>query len=243
MIKLEEDDPGAVERMISYLYTLEYDDGYLRRLWSSRPELGDGVNKEAGEDEASAAESQQTVSQTPQPSNEPSEGGLSRRVNTTKQACLVATGKAILANIHVYSIADKYDIVGLKQAARLKFSLISHYMLGTDVYPQIIRLVYETTPSSDRGLRDIVARNCGAEIRTLVDNPIFSALAKELPDFSFDVLCFTLNSDDLKRKSLLEDTMALVNKHESCKQCETRFHGRLESERVLRCNRCNTRHV
>lgn len=64
----------------------------------------------------------------------------------------------IHTNVHMYALAEKYDISGLKKEAIWKFT---HYMkIKTDLYDKITALVevipaiYTTTPDSDRTLRD-----------------------------------------------------------------------------------------
>ena len=55
----------------------------------------------------------------------------------------------------MYFAGDKYDIGGLKMLAKAKFSaaLVQGWD-QEDHFPEAIRMVYENTVSSDRGLRE-----------------------------------------------------------------------------------------
>ena len=57
----------------------------------------------------------------------------------------------------MYALADKYDIETLRQAAQKKFdkSILSESLTLNEI-PEIVEIVYTTTPSSDRGLRKSV---------------------------------------------------------------------------------------
>lgn len=90
---MKEDDPLAVERMISYLYALDYDD-----LHSYYPDTlsVSGISQNSEPDGKAAIES--TLSET--------------EVKHSK----------LINNIAVFAIADKYNILPLKVLARSRFS-------------------------------------------------------------------------------------------------------------------------
>ncbi|KAF2802155.1 uncharacterized protein BDZ99DRAFT_353924, partial [Mytilinidion resinicola] len=62
----------------------------------------------------------------------------------------------VLRHVHVHAIAAKYNIPGLQTMAKdyLKILVAEHW--DKDWFADIIRSIYETTISSDRGLRDVV---------------------------------------------------------------------------------------
>ena len=62
--------------------------------------------------------------------------------------------RPLLVNAKMYSIGDKYSIEALKELAEYKFS--DALDAGWDIvsFPEVIDTVYNTTPASDRGLRD-----------------------------------------------------------------------------------------
>jgi len=127
------------------------------------------------------------------------------------------TKDTLLNNVLVYAIAEKYYIPELKELAKAKFLDQSHRLLSTNLYPEIIKLVYESTPSSDRGLRNAVALACVEETKALVDNPTFSAVVKTVGDFGFDILCKSLKSHDWQLDEMLASKTALEDEIEETK--------------------------
>ena len=70
----------------------------------------------------------------------------------------------LIANTLVYSIADKYDIEGLKVMAKAKFQGLARMAWGCKDYPAVVAKVFDTTPDTDMGLRDIVGLACADHI-------------------------------------------------------------------------------
>ncbi|KAI9778217.1 MAG: hypothetical protein M1839_008334 [Geoglossum umbratile] len=103
-IALIEDDPATVQRMISYLYTLDYDD-----------------------------EITPTTSTRSQP--------------------------ALFSAVRVYTIAEKYGIPELKSHSKERFrKWVEDGGWSHEEFPAIVKEVFNATPDSDYGLRDIVCR-------------------------------------------------------------------------------------
>lgn len=113
-LRLEHDDPAAVERMITFLYTGNYDH-----------ENADAPDKDV----------------------EPS------------------VGATLMANALVYSIADKYDIERLKVLARSRFRNVDCCTAWhCEEFPNVVAAVFDTTPDTDRELRDTVVHICARHI-------------------------------------------------------------------------------
>ena len=70
----------------------------------------------------------------------------------------------LMASTLVYSIADKYDIKGLKMLAKAKFESRASLAWGCEDYPAVVAKVFDTTPDTDVGLRDIVGLACADHI-------------------------------------------------------------------------------
>jgi hypothetical protein len=133
------------------------------------------------------------------------------------QEGLVLATSSLLGNVQVYSLADKYNIPRLKGLAKAKFMAQAHQLLSVDHYPDIIREIYESTPSSDRGLRDAVTLACVENIRTLIPEPVFSAVLKDVGDFGFDLLCESLKSDGERLDQMFVSTTVLEDEIEEIK--------------------------
>jgi len=95
---------------------------------------------------------------------------------------------SLLNNVLVYAIAEKYGIAELKEMAKAKFQGRARSLLSAKEFPEIIRELYRSTPSSDRGLRDIVSRVCAPQGSTIVGNPDLNATIVEIGEFGLDLL-------------------------------------------------------
>ena len=145
-----------------------------------------------------------------------------------------ATEWTFRANIHVhmYQLADKYDMPLMKAQARKRF-LIAFYgkdeyhpdfeIFGTAVETchwstkaDMISYVYTQAPSVDRELRDIVSHyyirrmNTTKDYRSLMESTAMRDLVINTPDFATDVALCTdttmvhmCESCDLKKKPFL----------------------------------------
>ncbi|KAL8748348.1 MAG: hypothetical protein Q9184_007371 [Pyrenodesmia sp. 2 TL-2023] len=143
-INLPDDDPAALRRMLSYLYTTGYDDEDHVDEW-----------KENGSSKAMTLDTvadhvQGEATSTAQPLEEPEPA----RSNVS----------ALMNNVLVYALAEKYDIQSLKDLAKEKFELRSATPWEEDNLIAVAELVYTATPATDRGLRDVIAWNCSKHI-------------------------------------------------------------------------------
>ncbi|EKG09370.1 BTB/POZ-like protein [Macrophomina phaseolina MS6] len=87
----------------------------------------------------------------------------------------------MIFHVHVYALGEIYDIPGLKKLAIQSFEREANHTFP--LFPAAVRAVYETTPQSDRGLRDVVLRVCAANTNELMKNPHFEDMMDELGVF------------------------------------------------------------
>ncbi|KAK7419839.1 hypothetical protein QQZ08_010673 [Neonectria magnoliae] len=73
----------------------------------------------------------------------------------------------------VYQIADKYDVLALKENSKAKFGVAITTGWSMDDFPLAITVVYESTPSADRGLRDLVVETSRKNIDKLLGHDGF----------------------------------------------------------------------
>ncbi|KAN0072921.1 hypothetical protein V8E54_009035 [Elaphomyces granulatus] len=205
-----EDDPATVERMISYVYTLDYRDEEHQQ-----PESG---------------------SCDPMPcddSDETSDSGCEE-----DQPALLGT-----TSVRVYTIADKYDIPPLKELAKTKFQTWGEKNWARKEFSDIVKEIFESTPKSDRGLRDIATRIVALHANFLIQKDEFrqligdlelgtvSLLLEEKADLeaSMKAECAELQKElrqyqrNLNRKiKALDSTLKVFNEHR-CNHCEKRL--------------------
>jgi len=177
-VNLEGDDPYTIERMLSYLYTLDYSDNS-----AVRPLLPTGQNWPL------------------LLSNEESKSVLE-------------------LDAQVYAIAEKYDISGLKDLAKHKYKLALGNCSGGD-FLRSIQQVYQLTPPSDRGLRDLVIEYTSAHMTELRAKNEFTVAIEDIPGFCVDLLQAVLNAQaapSQKRHCKFCRTERIF--HWSCSSCE-----------------------
>lgn len=216
MIDLVGDDADTVERMLSYLYTLDYDDG---GGGSGIRSPGDGDNDDDDDehalfssvieawrpaDEAAATQSVRDQHGQPinfgrSPSSEqlPDPTTLLQHLHSERGAA----GVALHNHVRVYAMADKYGVLELKELAKRKFTACADCDWPTENLAEILRAVYGSTPESDRGLRDVVARLCSNRLHDLIHLASFTAVLVEEGALCLDVLRRTLIRSD----KLLQD--------------------------------------
>ncbi|KAN0071715.1 BTB/POZ fold [Elaphomyces granulatus] len=116
VITLDDDDPEAVKRMISFFYTHDYDHEITIPSYTDASILGAAKIGSA----------------------------------STEKSTLSCCG------VREYAIAEKYDIKELKAFAQSRFSTwVKSNWNHPEIY-SVVNEVYNSTPSNDRGLRDLV---------------------------------------------------------------------------------------
>ena len=82
----------------------------------------------------------------------------------------------LMADTLVYSIADKYDIEWLKEIVKAKFEGPARRLWSCKDYPAVIAKVFDTTPDTDMGLRDIVGKVCADHIDEILASETWGEL-------------------------------------------------------------------
>lgn len=95
----------------------------------------------------------------------------------------------------VYQVADKYDIPTLKQLSSEKFNASIGDGWQSDDFPSVVKIIYETTPLADRGLRDLAIEVTRKNIDKLLVQENFTSMLREVADFSADLIPFLSHSD------------------------------------------------
>ena len=153
-------------------------------------------------------------------------------------------------NTQVYALADKYEVNGLKALALKKFSALEGIDWGCDEFANLARDIYETTPASDRGLRDVMKDNFTGRYRELSSNPVWLRVIKETPDLCFDLLKGSLDmffADKDKKASYFEKVLRTLDA--ACPHCKDFFcymfkYGFLDDEQqkcTMTCSLCGAK--
>lgn len=95
----------------------------------------------------------------------------------------------LILHARVYAIAGQYNIPKLKDVAKLKYSCIIHpEIFNTSVFVKSLELIYDTTPESDKGLRNIAVETATDQIKDLCAREDFKVLCTSRGDIAFDIM-------------------------------------------------------
>ncbi len=134
-IVLEDDDPPTVRRMLTYLYTLAYDD---------EGDVASAQHYQVKGTEANTSQAQNTMTAPPRP---PSAKELSRHVK-------------MINNVILCAVAQKYGVAELKHLAMGRFRELLWLGAPNPGLPDIINAVFNTTSITDPGLRNVAVEFC-----------------------------------------------------------------------------------
>jgi hypothetical protein len=208
--------------MLAYLYTYDYDDESSTSS-EAAPFLKE---QEAGEGHgsmpvtASEPNLEVDVATIVAPESPGEEATLATVKDSETESTLEES--RLLNNVIVYAIAEKYDIFELKELAKTKFLNQADTLMSSNDYPEVIRTIYKSTPSTDRGLRDIVSRVCVTQVRELMENQDFRDVICSICDFGLDVLDGTIKHDDEQLAQVKIEKSKLKDK---VKETEVEMHN------------------
>jgi hypothetical protein len=93
----------------------------------------------------------------------------------------------LLLHAEMYEIGDKYDVVGLKQLAREKFSRVCTAHWNDDHFAPAAHYAFSTTPEEDNGLRGLISSTLSTHM-DLLNKPGIQALLNEFNGLAVGLL-------------------------------------------------------
>ena len=172
-IKLDDDEPETVKRMLLYLYTLDYADGDV-------PDAPIEHDATAAHD--APAEHDSLAEQVDTEPYRPPQ--LRRKIQTTTEEeadsgtileplqCADPHDPRMMNNALVYAVAEKYDIPELKELAKQKFQTLACSKWPHDDFHAVIEIVFSTTHDGDMGLRQIVLDICEEHFQDILHHKV-----------------------------------------------------------------------
>lgn len=122
-----------------------------------------------------------------------------------------ATTADILAHVHMYASGDKFDIRDLKEVASKMFrNQLTRTPVDTLDIPEIIRTVYQSTPSKDAGLRPILIDYCVQNLDHLLGQEGMASVLCEFGECAWDLLRAYKDEADLRSRKAVEDQRTAV---------------------------------
>jgi hypothetical protein len=174
-------DPEIVGHMISFMYSGDYN-------------ISKTIIKE---DSTAAVESAESISST-----EPADTKLDEETPDASQELITHT--------EVYLIAEEKDIPALKELAVKKYEKALPKTWNSEAFVTSLKMMYEGTPESDRGLKDVAITVAGKRLKTLIDRGEFVALWKGRGDIGLDAFRAFMASEAINPPSASASASASV---------------------------------
>ncbi|KAI4111027.1 MAG: hypothetical protein LQ345_006887 [Seirophora villosa] len=226
-IDLSDDDPKALGRLLRYVYTTDYND-------SDDYDIDVHDTAEETDNKGFAANASPTPLRTVAFTEDATSSVMSNaseKKNEDEPALPNAT--SIINNAAVYALAEKYGISTLKDSAKEKFETrCKGFLWGDASLATALEMVYGSTPATDRGLRDIMARVCLQHIDELsgkvLDAPQLQELMIEEGAIGVDVLVRA----HAETRSLREHEMLLLETQEELENERENTAKKMDRERA-----------
>jgi hypothetical protein len=100
---------------------------------------------------------------------------------------LNGTSDQILTHAKMYEIADKYDVVGLKDLVKEKFGRSCQRFWDDPKFAIAAHHAFSTTPDHDKGIREIVSATISAHME-LVEKPEVKVIMTEFNGLALGIL-------------------------------------------------------
>ena len=192
LIDLKEDDPDVIERVLDFMYTMDYEDKktLTQKELRTLPQIRFSCPDESPVGPQGSTEGvdgvTKKVSQIGETFNE------TLQTDDTLELEQVLVHMNLMINVQVYAAADRYGIHLLKDKSKEKFDGLVFSLPRWD-FPGILHEILTTTPCNDRGLRDTALKICAeqniVECLSTSETPNSLTFAlKEDPDFMMEVL-------------------------------------------------------
>ncbi|KAI9821441.1 MAG: hypothetical protein M1826_000677 [Phylliscum demangeonii] len=258
-----DDDLGSVSRMLSYIYTTDYEDASDAAEHDRDADSPVDAIEPVVEMKPSSMNAATSISMSddaPETTEGPPAADDVNSATPSEKASGHLAAQAVKNNVLVYAMADKYDVPLLKVLAREKFTARAEAGWPPAGLTSILRLVYETTPDHDRGLRMVVGDLCARHLRHLLPAQDFGHSLRGLRSFSVDVLLAfwarydaeqgslevqvadlgdkldTANRRVTKLENYLKDAKKIVEKNSNCRHCRIAFKPSLDNFNDLAMN-------
>lgn len=221
-LDLSADDPNVVERFLSFLYTANYNEDDKD---DTKETTGQGESSVDSVANASSMDSGHVEDSALPPLSAlsvPQTGQKRKAVDEEKTEGMAEYASERLNDVLVYALADKYDVKDLKNLAIAKFQRSKDWEGWEDEdILTILRIVYETTPRTDRGLRDEILKIFSCHCDTLMDNPRLISMLDGDGQLARDILKTTKKALDRKATGL---TLKLEKAHKIQMQAKDEAH-------------------
>lgn len=96
----------------------------------------------------------------------------------------------LIIHARLYALADKYFVKGLKEAVLERFKHCADESFKGEKFYEAANIVFSTTPDTDTGLREVIAKRVSAERLKyrMVDNDDLKKALQDIPGLAYWVM-------------------------------------------------------
>ncbi|KAK5015992.1 hypothetical protein LTR39_002318 [Cryomyces antarcticus] len=230
IIEIEDFDAATVRRLLSYIYTSQYDCAYTNACTND-------IDHTLGDKHKPAFEAVAQVDET-----------LERTAKTRKfshvEERYTDENAALLIHIKVHAIADYYDVPELRALAKESFNNTIAGPFQAKGFADVAAEVYKSTPDYEKDLRGVILKATVEHIDELVDDIDFmSSIAgnSDLGDYAADFIRLVVRRhkekfDDVLAERLEEQRLMRLQHDEELQDLRHRHNCQtLELEEVTDC--------
>ncbi|KAF1993612.1 hypothetical protein P154DRAFT_477289 [Amniculicola lignicola CBS 123094] len=136
-------------------------------------------------------------------------------------------------NVKMYAVAEKYDIPALKSQSKHKFETTVETCWKMDDFSYAVAQIYNSTPSTDRGLRKVATEAACEHINELLPKQGFRDVLDETVGFASDIA--QLLAKNLKGKQKQSE-----GRKYQCPNCHNQWEAVLPLQSTYYCIRCGS---
>ncbi|KAJ9300729.1 hypothetical protein DTO271G3_1893 [Paecilomyces variotii] len=228
IVNLPGDDPGTIERVLSFLYLQKYNEnGHI-------VPMGDVAELKKPEAQLSQSDIENSDSED--------SAGCSADVEDKRSIAY--------NHIRVYVAADKYDIAPLKSLAGKLFASWTSSNWKSEAFYDAVREVMACVPPHDLHLRDVVVDTISENIISLAKQKSIFQLMDTHGSLGSAVIAKLVQSDrvmatETEKYAVLDKLAQKLDGRHSCRHCGRAMNVRIEKGDLLgmiRCASCHTQH-
>ncbi|KAK2757280.1 hypothetical protein FQN54_004794 [Arachnomyces sp. PD_36] len=242
VIILNDDGPEVVSKMITFMYTGNYDDN---------PRSQDIVTRDRQVAESTTLPTPATSSDTEAVQSTTCEQSSS---DGDSSPAVMPSDQGGIINVRVYVLAEKYDLGSLKNLAKGKFEAWAQTHWNDDGFSGVVRAIFGTVPEHDRELHEVaykiiadksdhllvkpdiqhLVQDCGAlATAVMLQNredkiELSRQLEKYKTDFSRQLEIYKAENSNLKgmllKKEISTSLAERINNLETCYYCHKWFN-------------------
>ncbi|KAF2135470.1 uncharacterized protein K452DRAFT_215462, partial [Aplosporella prunicola CBS 121167] len=99
----------------------------------------------------------------------------------------VPEDSGMLFHVQAYAMGEIYAVGGMKDLAKARFRNNALVSWACPTFPPAVKAIYNTTPETDRGLRDVAVEVAAAHVEDLLNDESYRNTMDEVGPFGKDL--------------------------------------------------------